>query len=143
MAKKEMAMELTRDSLGKICKTAKDAGVTLALENMPKMAITACVTAQDILGLIEGTEMKICFDFGHANTAGGIDDFLRHSELFANIHIHDNDGKWDQHLIPGSGTVGFEKYMKRLKGYNGNYVFECRYLDDGIEGKERVAKLIG
>jgi sugar phosphate isomerase/epimerase len=142
LAHKDIAMDLSRESLTKICRAADDAGISLALENMPKMAMIACITYEDVLSLIEGTEMRICFDFGHANTSGCINEFLEHADMFANIHIHDNCGKWDEHLVPGKGTIGFEKYMYRLKEYKGMYVYECRNLDEAFKAKESILALI-
>ena len=142
MAHRELARKLTRESIVKIYAAAKDNGVKLALENMPKMAITICTAPEELLELIRGTEIGICFDFGHANTAGTIEKFLEHKNLFSNMHIHDNEGKWDQHLIPGSGTVDFQKHMKLLKGYKGNYVYEAMNLEDGIAGRKKLLELV-
>ena len=96
-------MREARGSLRQIDAAASEAGVTVALENMPRMPITTCTAPAELLSLLEDTSLRVCFDIGHAHTAGNIDDFVRHVPLFANVHIHDNDGITDQHLTIGRG----------------------------------------
>jgi sugar phosphate isomerase/epimerase len=117
-------------------------GVILALENMPRMWISLCHDAKQMKELIEGTDIKLCFDFGHANISGTVEEILKLKEDFANVHVHDNHGDRDHHLILGQGNMDIPGILKELNGYNGDYVIESTNLEEGMESKEILEKLL-
>jgi len=43
------------------------------------------------------------------------------------VHLHDNDGTKDEHLLPGHGTVDWSSYMVELGrcGYRRPLMFEA------------------
>jgi sugar phosphate isomerase/epimerase len=50
--------------------------------------------------------LKICFDTGHAHLTGGIDAAFRSlHERIAVVHLHDNHGEKDEHLLPYEGEI--------------------------------------
>lgn len=61
----------------------------------------------EIVYLAGSPRVGICLDVGHANIAKvslrKFSDQL--APLIRSTHLHDNDGRVDQHLVPGSGTV--------------------------------------
>ncbi len=85
-------------------------GVRLCIENMtgrpyadhPEEAVFGC-RAADVLELAARLDTGVCWDFGHANLSG----LCQSAELeqlrgrLRVVHIHDNDGVRDAHLIPG------------------------------------------
>lgn len=142
MEHREWALRNTRDSVLRISKVASDEGVALALENMPKMAITICTGLSELLQVVEGTDVKICFDTGHAHTAGTAEEFLRRPDIIGNVHLHDNEGKWDQHLPPGKGTMDFAGVFAALKGYRGNFVYETRNLEEARQSSAGILRMI-
>ncbi len=97
-----------------LCEQATRLGVTLCIENMvgrpytdaPDEAIFGS-RAADILELATCLDTSVCWDFGHANLSG----LCQSAELehlrgrLRAIHIHDNDGIHDAHLIPGDGPT--------------------------------------
>ena len=44
----------------------------------------------------------------------------------AHVHLHDNRGIWDEHLIPGKGDINFRQIVKALReiGYDGRIIAE-------------------
>ena len=77
-------------------------------------------TADQMSELLEGTNLPICLDIGHANTTGQLNEIIDTlGSRIMNVHIHDNDGKQDQHLTIGDGTVDFDDCLKRLSSYGG------------------------
>ena len=94
--------------------------------------------------IIDGTDLSVCFDIGHANTSGQIDRMV---ELFGdrirNIHIHDNLGEKDDHLTIGDGRVDFGYVLGLLRNYRGRYIIEARSLESAIESQARLRKLLG
>lgn len=130
----------TKDSIKKIEKAGEDCGVTLALENMPNGGLYC--KPDDLLDLIDGTNIGLCFDIGHANTTDTIEEFLEHTELFTNVHIHDNMGKEDMHLELGKGTIPPNYVKQLLKKYNKNVILEIRSIEDGIRSRERLLGIL-
>lgn len=139
---REAVIRETRRSLREIDKAATENGVVAALENMPRMPITTCTEPVELLSLLEGTSLKVCFDIGHAHTNGNIDEFVKHRSLFANIHIHDNDGTSDQHMAIGEGKIDFPRVINALNGYQHRYVIEARNIESAPLSSERLKRLL-
>jgi sugar phosphate isomerase/epimerase len=76
----------------------------------------------------------MCVDTGHTHEAGSfwvppVEDMIR--KLGSDItllHLHDNTGHWDDHLLPGMGSINWPSVFDALDeiGYNGNYNCELR-----------------
>jgi sugar phosphate isomerase/epimerase len=140
---KGRSIRYAKDSLKKIEKGAEEYGVTAAVENMPSFAIMMGQTPGELLELMDGTDLKICFDIGHANTMGLIDECIDAFEgRIANIHIHDNTGKNDDHMTIGGGNIDFVRVLSRLKGYKGNYIIESKSMESAIVSKERLEDIM-
>jgi sugar phosphate isomerase/epimerase len=135
-------VEMNKKSLVTMDKQTEEYGVTLALENLPRMWVSLCHDANQIRELIDGTSMKICFDFGHANISETIVDFMDLKDSFANLHLHDNDASKDWHMVLGEGNIDFKGILKELSGYSGNYVIESTNLEDGIKSKTILEELL-
>lgn len=68
-----------------------------------------------------------CWDTGHANVEGAQYDEIRAmgDDLYA-VHINDNRGAQDEHVIPYFGTVNMDEILHGLidVGFRGPFVFE-------------------
>jgi len=127
----------TIETLKILEKHAIDLGIALALENMPLTFITVGREPWELEEMTDGLEIRWCFDVGHANTTGTIDKFIEHRERFANIHIHDNMGKEDEHLPLGDGNIPWKQIFSSLSGYRGNFVLEMdRGMDDALKSMD-------
>jgi sugar phosphate isomerase/epimerase len=63
-------------------------------------------------------ELNVCFDVGHAHMRGSVESEYRLLKpRIRSTHIHDNDGKSDQHLFPAAegGTVDWPTAMEALR----------------------------
>ncbi len=133
----EQVRQRTHETLKILSKEANDRGITLALENMPLTFITVGREPWELDEMSESLEIKWCFDVGHANTTGTMDDFLRRKDRFANIHIHDNMGKEDEHLPLGEGNIDWKRVLGALSDYHGNFVLEMeRGVPDALKSLE-------
>lgn len=115
-------------------------GVCPAFENMisPNLFGAAVSDQLAVIDAFAGYGAAACWDFGHGN--------LRHvdqcwniaqlSGLIRAVHIHDNFGKVDDHLLPFLGTVQWERVMPALRkaGYEGDLVLEVSHgrMDDTL-----------
>lgn len=137
----EKVKEVTMAGLRKLESFSQDLGVKVALENMPRSPFSMATTPKALLELIEGTDLGICLDVGHANTMGRLKDFVKLKKNIVNLHVHDNRGETDEHLPIGDGTVDFPWLLKALSGYKGRYVIESRGLDDALVSRDRLLAL--
>jgi sugar phosphate isomerase/epimerase len=131
-----------KDSLAQIDRAAEDHGVHVALENMPDFIMSMGKDPGDLLHLVDGTGLGICFDIGHANTNGNIDLFLEIKDRFINMHVHDNDGSHDQHLPLGEGNIDFRSVLGALNGYPGNLVIEARCYEEAVLSLPRLRGIL-
>jgi len=143
MIEKPRVVQTTLESLSYIESVARDLGVKVALENMPNMGpLTMGRTPEELLQLLGSFDLGICFDIGHANTMGKIDAFLAHKKRFINVHLHDNLGERDQHLVVGEGNIDFKKALSALSDYQGRYVIEARSLKEAVASRDRLKSII-
>lgn len=118
-------------------------GVPLAIENMPDVRFFLGRTAEALADIIDGTDLKVCYDIGHAHTVGQEEAMVELlGDRIVNVHIHDNHGERDEHLTIGDGNVDFPKVLRLLSGYRGNYIIESKDLDSAVESHSRLQKLL-
>jgi len=138
----EQVRERTVETLKILEKEALERGIRLALENMPLTFITVGREPWELEEMTEGLEIGWCFDVGHANTTGTMDAFLEKKHRFANIHIHDNMGKDDEHLPLGQGNIDWKRVFSALEGYGGNFVLEQdRGMPDALKSMDYLQAL--
>lgn len=140
---KERVAEQTHVSLKELAGVAEENGVALALENMPTGINATCTTAAELARVLEGTGIGMCFDLGHANTAGQVDAMLEHVDRFLNVHLHNNDGTWDQHRTIDDGTAPLERAVESIKrSYGGNWIIEAENLESAVMSKRVLEGLL-
>ncbi|MDD1686899.1 sugar phosphate isomerase/epimerase family protein [Methanoregula sp.] len=111
----EKVWALQKEALRQIGRCATEHGVLACLENMISFKEFLCRAPEELMGMTEGIEgTGMTFDFGHANTTGHVNDFLRYVDKASHIHIHDNHGMSDEHLALGEGTIPWEKVGKEI-----------------------------
>lgn len=134
--------ELQKEALTEIGKVAENNGILACLENMIGVKEFLCRMPEEIIGMTEGVPgIGITFDFGHANTIGQVDAFLRHLDHASHIHIHDNHGQSDEHLALGAGTINWEKVGKSIaRGYSGILVVEGRSLEEAKVSRDVIRR---
>ena len=131
-----------KDSMKALEKLSHEYGMTLAIENMPDMYFFLGRTAKELNEIVDGTDLGICFDIGHANTAGQIDAMIEtFGDRIKNIHIHDNKGKMDEHLTIGDGSIDFESVLSKLDFYDRNFVIESKTFESAVESQSRLESL--
>ncbi len=147
---------LNTDFMLRLGKVARAYGVKhINIENLPFKNLPINYTYQVVefvkeLNEISGSDMyKVCFDTGHANYCSeNIADSIRliGKELLGTLHIHDNDGKSDQHLTPGLGNIDWNGFAKALKDicFNGVLNLEVKTLpteEEQLKSANIITKL--
>ena len=93
---------------------AGEHGVQLAIENV--FSPPPSVDLYDaVLERLPADFVGFCFDSGHANMTGCFNYVERYSERLIALHLHDNDGQGDQHLVPGKGTIDWPRILKLIR----------------------------
>lgn len=97
--------------------------LVLLIEPAHAAESTLILTVEDGLRMIEeiGSErLGILLDTGHANVNGeDIAEVVRSlKDVPFHIHIDDNHGDSDAHLVPGDGNINFEPFVRALKEIN-------------------------
>jgi sugar phosphate isomerase/epimerase len=99
---------------------AKERGVEILLENIP----SELSTPEHILSFLHYTrlDLKVCFDAGHAHMAGGVQPAFRTlHERIAAIHVHDNHGEKDEHLLPYEGEIDWAQAVPDFRSAGGQF----------------------
>ena len=124
--------ELQKEALRRIGKCAVEHGVLACLENMISQKEFLCRDARELMGMAGGIEgIGLTFDFGHANTVGKVPEFLAQVGSANHIHIHDNHGVLDEHLMLGAGTIDWKSVGKAIAArYSGVVVIEGRSVEE-------------
>jgi len=102
---------------------ARQRGVDILLENIPN----ELSTAERLVLFEEMTHLGLdyAFDTGHANMNEGVENAFRLMKpRIRSTHVHDNDGKTDQHLFPfesEGGTVDWKQTMELFREQAGQF----------------------
>jgi len=123
-----LRMETSVRSLTRLNSFCRDHGIRLAVENMLPGHVGA--GAAGLHAIIERLphDAGVCFDTGHAHVTDG--STATALEVLAGrlytLHVHDNDGTGDQHLIPGDGTIRWNEVVGTLArhGFQGVFMLE-------------------
>ena len=137
--------EIGLNRIKKIVDYAKELDVKVAFENLKIKGYI-----DYIIKNIDNDNVGICYDVGHCH-AHFKDEFdwdLFKNRIFA-VHLHDNDGTEDQHLLPFEGNIDWKYLIKKLKeaNYNGPITMELcyrrKYLDITVEDFYKKAYELG
>lgn len=110
---------------GEVCSRI---GTRIAIENMPTGPFSCADDLMELVDTLNDPIFGTCWDFGHAQIAG-VDQCaslrVLGKKLYA-LHVHDNLGVNDDHLLPFLGHIPWEDVMHTLKeiGYEGNLTYE-------------------
>jgi sugar phosphate isomerase/epimerase len=131
-----------RSRIGVILKEAADRSLRLALENGPSDLLANVLEAMSDHPAFE--HLGICVDTGHAHMHSRLSvsptlEFLRtFRNYLIHLHLHDNQGEEDEHLVPGSGTIEWAEVFKELaeNRYCGQFVFELAGSDPDVSAEQ-------
>lgn len=109
-----------------------------------------------LINLVNDPYFSACVDVGHAAMMGDNTNPSKMIETLSShvscLHLHDNNGKLDNHQIPFSRKIDFDKIIKALVkiNYTGDFTLEAdQYLssfegplEQGIKNLSNCAKTI-
>ena len=134
-----------RESLERIVDEAAPLGVKAAVENLECGALGR--SADELEAVLEGFDAAhtgVCLDTGHAflQPAQGAQLVRQIAPRVITTHFHDNNGKRDEHLLPGEGSVDWDGVLEALNTdvYCGPIIFEL-FREDGFYERQ-VPKML-
>lgn len=114
---------------------AKQYGITICFENMPMKGLSISSPEQTLrfVRLMNDDHFAMCFDTGHAALfESSFAEFLREAkDRIKVLHIHDNHGARDEHLIPYMGVIDWKEFLSTLKeiAFDGVFSMEADLKD--------------
>ncbi len=140
----ERATDSAFAALEEIALFARQRGVEVLIENTPN----ALSSAERLLLFFETTHLNlnVCLDVGHAHMHEGVETAYRLlKSRIRSTHVHDNNGKEDQHLYPMAegGTIDWLRTMEALRSQPDQYPLmlelkEVPELGPPVEAARRV-----
>jgi sugar phosphate isomerase/epimerase len=132
------------DRMPRIVARAADLGVTIAFENTwedrPEILV-------HLLDLLPGAAAGVCLDTGHLNVFSRIPLrrwWERLGDRVIALHVHDNDGMSDDHLVPGSGTFDFGALGRLVRGMRRPPLISFEVpLPNAAQGRRYFQELLG
>lgn len=144
---KEKLWDMNGEFMLKLADEGQKYGVTVCFENMPMRAlsISSPEAVLKFVKMLNHPYFKVCLDTGHcAVLAKSVGESVRliGKDYLRTLHIHDNDGRGDQHLHPYSGAIDWEDFSSALCeiGFEGTASLETSVKGDVPDGDNRTAK---
>lgn len=113
-------MRHAAQSLNRVAACCCEEGIELLLENMlPHLLFGHTSDMLYLLGEISTCAVGTCLDTGHAFLSGDLGSVIHKlSWHLKMVHINDNRGDWDAHLIPGEGSIDWQWLIAELRHRN-------------------------
>jgi sugar phosphate isomerase/epimerase len=132
-----------RRSVEELAELAARANVQLAIEVIPNSLSTPVELCRLIEEELEGIDVGVCLDYGHANLMGDVGEAIETlSGHLWTTHVHDNAGRRDDHLVPFAGAIDWESAMMTTQkiGYDGVLMLEVGDSGDPVDVLRRCVK---
>lgn len=127
---REMRLTCAIDVIGRLNETAEKAGITLALENLPRTCL--CRNSADMLRFLHDIpSLSVCFDTNH-NLAEPNVDFIRAvGKHIVTLHVSDYDFADEKHWFPMEGKNPWNEILQTLEevDYHGRFTYEVGFKD--------------
>ena len=126
--------DCTLELLAKLLPAAKREGVTICLENMPfrrGYSLSSPAAIADLVREVNDPALAMCLDTGHANVRADwqspAEAIRAYPQEIKALHVHDNGGEHDEHLLPYCGTIDWADFSAALGevAFDGVFSLEC------------------
>src|SRR5580698_1102363 len=145
----DYAVEAAFSALEELTVFARQRGVEVLLENTPNEFATA--ERLELFNTMTHLKLNYVFDTGHAHIGAGIEhEFGIMKPRIRSLHVHDNNGKEDQHLFPASeggastgGSIDWTKTMELLRSCPGQLplLLELREVAEMEHPLDEIARV--
>jgi sugar phosphate isomerase/epimerase len=129
-----------------LAKASREYGVPVAVENVPEPFPCLMKSIKDFENFYAdmNEHIGIVLDVGHTNINRQTESFLRtFKHKIVHLHVSDNDGKSDQHLGVGWGTVNWRGLVSLLKELSYDRVVVIESVEHVEESLRKLKELLG
>lgn len=132
----EQLFELNMEYYGRLQKYCEEYGIVIAVENMfqrtsnHRIIRSVCATPEEFCRYMNHLDNRYfigCLDIGHAMLTDEPVEFIRKAgHCIGALHVHDNTGFNDDHMMPYCGILDWESITDALRDakYTGDFTFE-------------------
>jgi sugar phosphate isomerase/epimerase len=137
-AEHEARIAQLRKSVAELGRFGEQIGVTYAFENLPAYHAIGYDVGElsGLLADVAAPRTGMCFDTGHAHMVGDLPTAIRAAGgQIVYVHLSDNSGEADQHIMPTYGTQDIDGMARALRevGYHGTLMLETFYGIDELK----------
>lgn len=142
----QLCYESLIHNLKRIVGIGKKCGVNVCFENSDRNSYNLCSELKDFLMVLSSVRgLKATLDIGHTNTTDTkpAEYFNAVKDFVMDMHIHDNNGKLDEHKCLGEGNIDFVKVFSECKKekYSGPFVLELFPYENILKGRRVFLEL--
>ncbi len=138
----DATFETNSDSIMEIWDFSCSIGQRMAVENDIAHEKGILVKPDDFKRFfsLAGARLPLLLDVGHANISKSLGAFVTEmAPDLAELHVHDNDGMWDQHLAMGKGNAHFAEVQPLFT--NTSLLFTVESVHDPFESFRSLVDL--
>jgi sugar phosphate isomerase/epimerase len=135
--------ETNASSLAELADFAARAGVKVALETGTPNIMTLKETLS-VVRMADRKNLGVCLDSGHVNVGGTTKpaDAIREiGRLLWTLHLDDNNGDGDFHLVPGRGNIEWKSVAEALRDVSYSGVLNLELSPSDWNSKETWADI--
>lgn len=128
-------LKIACDTIAVLSETAHGAGITLALENLPRTCL--CRTSDEMLYFLSQIpDLRVCFDTNHSLREDNAHYIRAVGDKIVTLHVSDYDFIDEKHWLPGEGKNDWNAILSALEevGYNGRFLYEIKMPENGYAG---------
>ena len=137
-------LELAADVIAKVTEAAKEAGVTLCLENLPRTCL--CRTSDEMLFFLDRIpDLRVVFDTNHSLREDNVHYIRAVGAKIVTLHVSDYDFIDEKHWLPLEGKNDWPAILSALEevGYAGRFLYESGAGRPYRDISDNFKKLIG
>ena len=126
-----------REAIEQLIEANKEFGFILAIETAPYKPLEneRYPDSREIAKFVRSFDddsLKMTIDINHSNLNENTFEVCQNCKgLIANIHVSDNHGEYEEHLIPGEGIIPLQEVMQEMQknGYQGPCNLELHFAE--------------
>lgn len=125
---RRMRMDCAKDSMARLAKIARDSGVTVAVEALPRTCLGRISAEMAELTGVDDS-LRVCFDTNHIMLEDNADYIRKVGDKIITLHVSDFDYIRERHWLPGEGEVDWRGVLDALSdvGYGGVWMYEVAF----------------
>lgn len=138
-------VELNVKALPPLLEAAEKNGVILLAENLLWGSGIRVSAVSQLISEVNSPYLGLCYDTGHANARGHhYRELIGLKHVPMSLHVQDNFGSHDDHLLPGDGIIDWKGFWDTLRtlNYQGELVLEAHHQSLVAKDEDRDAILV-